>query len=475
MQPRPNQKAVTQTDITFEKPLPFNRDAERKVLGTIILDNSVITQAIEGIKADDIFLPSHRIIYEAMLTLYHRGSGIEPLTLQEELRTHGLLDQVGGPAYLASLFDGVPRFSDIRDAVAIVKKKARLRRFILAGHQIMTWGFDEEMEPDEIAELSAANIYKISEDSQRGGFTHINPLADACIVGIEEASHRKDPITGVRTGFYGIDYVTSGLQPGNLIIVAARPGMGKTSLALNVAENVAVADYVNEKHPDGRKGVVGIFSCEMSKEELVLRLLSSRSMIDMNRLRSGHLKDGTEWRKLIMAMGELSEGGLYIDDTSAISVMEMRAAARKLKQERGALDLLVVDYLQLMSNLGGDGRNRRSENRQQEVSTISRDLKILAKELNCPIIALSQLSRAPETRTGNHKPQLSDLRESGSIEQDADVVMFIYREEVYQPETDRQNIADIIIGKQRNGVAPAVIELVFLKTLTRFVNPVQEH
>ncbi len=278
---------------------------------------------------------------------------------------------------------------------------------------------------------------------------------------IEEIAGREQLIPGIATGFQDLDFLTSGLQRGDLIIIAARPSMGKTAFSLNIAQNASM-------HPQhhGRKAVVGVFSLEMSKEQLVQRLLCSQARVDAHRLRSGMLGK-EDWRKLAIAVGELSEANIYLDDTPGISVLEMRAKARRLKNEHKSLDLLIIDYLQLMSGKG------RYESRQQEVSQISRELKMLAKELEVPLVALSQLSRAPETRTGNHKPQLSDLRESGSIEQDADVVMFIYREEVYKPETEKQNIAEIIIGKQRNGPIDTV-ELVFLKQFTRFEDKLRD-
>jgi replicative DNA helicase len=321
--------------------------------------------------------------------------------------------------------------------------------------------FDDEDEPEEILDRAEQLILSIAEDRIKQGFVHIGEVAGKQLELIEEIAGREQLITGIATGFHDIDYMTSGLQRGDLIIIAARPSMGKTALAVGIAQNAAL-----RLQHHGQKAVVGIFSLEMSKEQLVQRLLCSQARVDAHRLRTGMLNKD-DWRRLAMAVGELSEAQIFLDDTPGISVLEMRAKARRLKNEQKALDLLIVDYLQLMSGRG------RYESRQQEVSQISRELKMLGKELNVPLIALSQLSRAPETRTGSHKPQLSDLRESGSIEQDADVVMFIYREEVYKPETEKQNIAEIIIGKQRNGPVGSV-ELVFLKQLTRFEDKYRE-
>jgi replicative DNA helicase len=448
-------------DLTLEKALPSNVEAERLILGAILLDNTTINQAVERLKADDFLLTSHRRIYEKMIKLYEQGRGIDPVTLQEELRRAGELDPVGGPAYIASLFDGVPRFSNIDNYTKIVKGKSTLRRLINASNQIMGMAFDDEDEPEDILDRAEQLILSIAEDRIKQGFVHIGEVAGKQLELIEEIAGREQLITGIATGFHDIDYMTSGLQRGDLIIIAARPSMGKTALAVGIAQNAALRI---QHH--GQKAVVGIFSLEMSKEQLVQRLLCSQARVDAHRLRSGMLNKD-DWRRLAMAVGELSEAQIFLDDTPGISVLEMRAKARRLKNEQKALDLLIVDYLQLMSGRG------RYESRQQEVSQISRELKMLGKELNVPLIALSQLSRAPETRTGSHKPQLSDLRESGSIEQDADVVMFIYREEVYKPETEKQNIAEIIIGKQRNGPVGSV-ELVFLKQLTRFEDKYRE-
>jgi replicative DNA helicase len=398
-------KVTRQTggDFTLEKSLPSNIEAERLILGVIFLDNTTINQAVERLKPDDFFLTSHRRIYEKMIKLYEQGRGIDPVTLQEELRRAGELDAVGGPAYLASLFDGVPRFSNIDNYTKIVKGKATLRRLITASNQIMAMAFDDEDEPEEILDEAERMILSIAEDRIKQGFVHIGEVAGKQLEVIEEIAGREQLITGIATGFHDLDYMTSGLQRGDLIIIAARPSMGKTALCLGIAQNAAL-------HPQhhGAKATVGVFSLEMSKEQLVQRLLCSQARVDAHRLRSGMLNKD-DWRRLAVAVGELSEAQIFLDDTPGISVLEMRAKARRLKNEQKALDLLIVDYLQLMSGRG------RYESRQQEVSQISRELKVLAKELNVPLVALSQLSRAPETRTGSHKPQLSDLRESGCL------------------------------------------------------------
>ncbi|MGA1369770.1 MAG: replicative DNA helicase, partial [Blastocatellia bacterium] len=415
----------------------------------------------ERLKPDDFFLSSHRLIFDKMGRLVEQGRGIDPITLQEELRRSGELDAVGGVAYITSLFDGVPRFSNLDSYLRIVKGKSTLRRLIGASNQIMAMAFDEQEEPELILDEAERQIFAIAEDRVKEGFVHIGEVAGKQLKVLDEIAGRQQLITGISTGFRDLDFMTSGMQRGDLIIIAARPSMGKTAFCLNIAQHAAL-------HPQhhGQKAVVGVFSLEMSKEQLVQRMLCSQARVDAHRLRTGML-GRDDWRRLGMAVGELSEAQIFLDDTPGISVLEMRAKTRRLLNEQKALDMIIVDYLQLMSGRG------RYESRQQEVSQISRELKMLAKELNVPLIALSQLSRAPETRTGNHKPQLSDLRESGSIEQDADVVMFIYREEFYRPETERQNIAEIIIGKQRNGPIGSV-DLVFLKSMTKFEDKAME-
>jgi len=398
-------------DFTLDKALPSSIEAERLILGVVLLDNVAINQAVENLKPDDFFIGSNRRIYEKMIALYERGQAIDPLTLQEELRRAGELEQVGGPAYIAALFDGVPRFSNIESYVELVKGKSMLRRLITSANQIMAMAFDDEDAPEEILDKAESLILAIGEDRIKQGFVHIGDVAARQLTVIEESAGREQLITGLATGFNDLDYMTSGLQRGDLIIIAARPSMGKTAFSLNIAQNAATRPLHN-----GEKAVVGVFSLEMSNEQLVNRLLCSQARVDAHRLRSGYLSKD-EWRRLAIAVGEMAETKIYLDDTPGISVLEMRAKARRLKNEQKALDLLIVDYLQLMS---GRGRN---ESRQQEVSQISRELKMLAKELNVPMVALSQLSRAPETRTGSHKPQLSDLRESGCLAGESLVTM----------------------------------------------------
>jgi replicative DNA helicase len=397
-------------DFTLEKGLPSNPEAERAILGAILLDNGMINAAAERLRREDFFLDSHRRIYEQMLHLYETGRAIDPITLQDALRRAGELELVGGTAYIASLFDGVPRFANIDNYTKIVKDKSILRRLITTSNQIMATCFDDEEEAEVILDQAERSILAIGEERIKQGFVPISEVARKQLEYIEEIAGRDQLITGVATGFGDLDYMTSGLQRGDLIIIAARPSMGKTAFCLNIAQNAATRPQYN-----GRKAVVGIFSLEMSKEQLVHRLLCSQARIDAHRLRSGMLGK-EDWKKLAYAVSELAEARIFLDDTPGINVLEMRAKARRLKNEQKALDLLIVDYLQLMS---GRGRN---ESRQQEVSQISRELKILAKELEVPLVALSQLSRAPEARTGN-RPQLSDLRESGCLAGESLVTM----------------------------------------------------
>jgi len=440
-------------DPFFEKGLPSNVEAERSILGAILLDNTVCNQAIEFLKRDDFFLDSHRRIFDKMVALSERLSSIDMVTLSDELRRAAEFEQIGGATYIASLIDGVPRTDNIEHYARIVKKKSMLRKLITASNQIIARAFDEEDDADIIIDQAEQAIFQIAEDKVRQGFQYIGTVAQKRLEQIEQMADRPEMITGVPTGFVDFDHLTSGLQKQDLIIIASRPSMGKTALALNMSQYAA------------RNGsVVGIFSLEMSAEQLASRLLCSEARVDAHRLRTGFL-NREEWARLGDALRRLCETKVYIDDTPGAGVLEMRAKARRLKAEHG-LDLLVVDYLQLMSGRG------RIESRQQEVSQISRDLKTLAKELDIPVLALSQLSRAPETRS-EHKPQLSDLRESGAIEQDADVVCFIFREEVYNETDENRGRAELLIAKQRNGPTGKV-ELAFLNSFTRFESMMRE-
>ncbi len=436
-------------DPFLDRGLPSNVEAERSILGAILLDNAVCNQAMELLRREDFFLDSHRRIFDKMISLTERLMPIDLITLSDELRRAGEFEQIGGATYIASLIDGVPRTDTIEPYAKLVKQKSMLRKLISASQQIVSLAFEEEDDADVIIDKAEHLIFEIAEDRVRQGFQYIGDVAKRRLEQIEQMAGRPEMITGVPTGFTDFDRMTSGLQRQELIVIAARPSMGKTALALNMAQYAAK-----------NGNVVGVFSLEMSAEQLVSRLLCSEARVDAHRLRTGYL-NREEWARLADALRRLCETKVFIDDSAAVSVMEMRAKCRRLKVEHG-LDMLIVDYLQLMAGRG------RIESRQQEVSQISRDLKGLAKELDIPVVALSQLSRAPEQRS-EHKPQLSDLRESGAIEQDSDVVCFIYREELYNPTDENQGTAELIIGKQRNGPIGSV-PLAFLKEFTRFEN-----
>jgi replicative DNA helicase len=390
-----------------------------------------------------------------MVALSERGGAIDFVTLKEELSRAGELDEVGGPAYIASLADGVPRSANVEYYAKIVKEKSTLRSLIHSANKILTEAYEAEEEPDLLLDEAERAIFAIAEDRIRQGFVPLRDLVQSSFATIEKLQQHKGLVTGVPTGFVDLDEMTSGLQPSDLVLVAARPSMGKTSFVLNIAQHVGTSTDMT----------VGFFSLEMSKEQLFMRMLTSEARIDAHRFRTGFLNE-KDYGRLSHALGTLAEARVFIDDTASIGVLEMRAKARRLKAEHG-LHLLIIDYIQLMQGRG------RFESRQTELASISRSLKGLAKELGVPIVALSQLSRAPETRS-DHRPQLSDLRESGALEQDADVVMFIFREEQYRdadgnPNQEAEGTAEIIIGKQRNGPV-GTAKLAFIKEHTRFEN-----
>ena len=437
-----------------ERTLPHNLEAERSVLGAILLHNDAFNTAAEVIDSQDFFRDAHRRIFDKMVILVERGDAIDLVTLKEELGRSGEIDEVGGPAYIAALVDGVPRATNVEHYARIVKEKATLRNLILAATKILATAYEAEEDADVILDQAEHAIFAIADANVRDGFVSLRDLAQSSLDTIEKLHGRKELITGVPTGFTDLDEMTSGLQASDLVIVAARPSMGKTSLVLNVAQHVGTRTDMT----------VGIFSLEMSKEQLFLRMLTAEARIDAHRLRGGFLGE-RDWGKLSHSIGTLSESRIFIDDTPSIGVLEMRAKCRRLAAEHG-LHLVIVDYIQLMQGRG------RFENRTLELASISRSLKGLAKELHVPLVVLSQLSRAPESRS-DHRPQLSDLRESGALEQDADVVIFIYREDQYadkaRPAADTQGIAELIIGKQRNGPT-GVVKLAFLREFTRFEN-----
>ncbi len=432
--------------------LPHNLDAERSVLGAILIRNEAINAATILIDSDDFFRAAHRVIFDKMVSLSERGQAIDLVTLVEELGRSGQLEEVGGAAYVAALTDGVPRATNVEHYARIIKEKSTRRRLIVSANRILTDAYSGEDEADLLLDAAERQIFEIADDSVRSGFVPLADLVRSSFSTIEALQSQKGLVTGVPTGFTELDEMTSGLQPSDLVIVAARPSMGKTSFVLNIAQ------YVGSR-PE--KMTVGFFSLEMSKEQLFMRLLTSEARIDAHKFRGGYLSD-RDWGRLSEALGVLSDARIFIDDTASIGVLEMRAKARRLKAEHG-LHLIVVDYVQLMQGRG------RFENRQLEIASISRSLKALAKELHVPVIALSQLSRAPDTRA-DHRPLLSDLRESGSLEQDADVVLFIYRPAVYKDKDEEDDgIAEIIIGKQRNGPI-GTVQLAFINEFTRFEN-----
>jgi replicative DNA helicase len=449
------------TDYSLERGLPVSMEAERSILAAILLDNSLYDQAAEHLTSDDFSLDAHRRIYSRMRDLQETGRPVDMITLVEELDRRKEVEAIGGVAYLSSLIDGVPERPSIEHYVRIVRNKALLRGLINVAQNAIAEAIEHADEAEEVLGRAEQAIFQLSENRIAQGFMNIPAIIKNSFGSLEELIDRGQEITGLATHYTLLDKLTSGLQPSDLVIIAARPSMGKTAFAMNIAENAAVLD--------GK--VVGVFSLEMSREALLKRMLASHAQVDSKELNQGFLSKDDK-RKLVRAVEELMQSKLYIDDTPGISVSEMRAKARRLRQTEG-LDLLIVDYLQLMSAVPIGGK--RFENRTQEVSAISRGLKALAKELKVPVVALSQLSRAPESRGGDHRPQLSDLRESGSIEQDADVVAFIFREEVYKKDDpDLDGMAELIIAKQRNGPTDT-IKMAFIKRYTRFENLAAEN
>ena len=437
-------------DLLAQRLPPQNLEAETSVLGAVLLENEALNRVLEILHEDDFYRDAHRRIFSAILHLYEHSEPVDLITLSEVLKTRGHLDDVGGVEYLNSLVNGVPTAANISYYAKIIKEKAILRKLINRATEIVSQSYANSGDVDEFIDKAERTIFEISEDRVRPSFYPIKDLIKSSFKTIERLYEKRQLITGVPTGFQRLDELTSGLQPSDLIIIAGRPSMGKTALALNIAQNASVQAAIP----------AAIFSLEMSKEQLALRMLCSEAKVDAHRLRGGFLSEA-DWPRLTRAAGSLSEAPLFIDDTPGLSALEMRAKTRRLKIEHN-LGLVIVDYLQLM-------RGRASaDSREQEISDISRSLKALAKELSIPVIALSQLNRRVEER-GDKRPQLSDLRESGAIEQDADVILFLYREEVYNKSEENRGKAEIIIGKQRNGPTDKV-DLAFLDKYTRFEN-----
>jgi replicative DNA helicase len=443
---------------SVDRGMPASLEAESTILGAILLDNLAANEAAESLKPDDFYLDAHRRIFARMLELNEHGQAIDTITLSESLIQKKELEAVGGVAYLSQLIVGVPHTPSVEQYVRIVKEKALLRQLIHASNNAIARAFEQTDPAEDVIEAAESAIFQLSEDRLGDSFMSIPAIVQKSFGTIDNLIDRGHRITGIETHLTALDELTSGLQKSDLVIIAARPSMGKTAFAMNIAENSAVLD----------KKVVGVFSLEMSKQSLLQRMLCSQARVDSHRLRTG-FTSREDRSKLIAGLEALANAPIYIDDTPGISLSEMRAKARRLKKQAGQLDMIVVDYLQLMT-AAAPGSGKRYENRTQEVSAISRGLKALAKEMECPVVALSQLSRAPEARTGNNRPQLADLRESGAIEQDADVVMFIFREEVYNhDDPELEGKAEIIIAKQRNGPTDTV-RLAFLKPFTRFEN-----
>ena len=433
-----------------DKVPPSSEEAEKSTLGSMLLDREAIPTAVESLEPEDFYWSKHAIIYNAICQLFDQGDPVDLVTLSEKLREEDKLEEVGGASYITSVVNSVPTAANIKHYAEIVEEKSILRNLIKTSNQISKLGYKDEGEVDDLLDQAESLIFEVSEKRSVKEFSGIKDVLMDTFDDLEELHENQEDVTGVPTGFRDLDKMTSGFQESDLIIIAARPSMGKTALALNIGQYAAVEEDTS----------VAIFSLEMSKSQLVQRMLCSEAQVNSHRLRTGQLRD-TDWRRLSQAAGRLGESNIFIDDTPGITVMEMRAKARRIKAEHG-LDLILIDYLQLMQGSGG------SESRQQEVSKISRSLKGLGRELNVPVVSLSQLSRAVEQRN-DKRPQLSDLRASGSIEQDADVVAFIYRDEYYNPDTEKKGITEIIVGKQRNGPV-GTVELAFQKEYTKFVD-----
>jgi replicative DNA helicase len=441
---------MNETDLSSHKLPPQHLEAEQSILGGILIENEAINRVTEILDADDFYRDAHRKIFNALINLSERDEPADLITLTNELRNIDQLDSVGGASYLASIIDSVPTAANIEYYAKIVKEKAILRKLIQTSTEIITQSYEDRGDVEGFLDEAERAIFEISEKRVRPSFYPIKDIVKESFKILERLYEKKELITGVPSGFKELDRLTAGFQPSDLIIIAGRPSMGKTAFCLNLAEYAAIE----------KKIPIAIFSLEMSKEQLGIRMLCSEAHVEGTKLRSGFLSE-SDWPRLTIAAGNLSESSIYIDDTAALSVLELRAKARRLKSDHG-LGMLIIDYLQLMK-----GR-ARVESRQQEISEISRSLKGLAKELNIPVIAVSQLSRKTEERTGN-RPQLSDLRESGAIEQDADLILFIYRDEVYNRSEDNPNRgkAEVIIGKQRNGPI-GKIDLAFIDKFTTF-------
>jgi replicative DNA helicase len=458
---------ATIPNLAFDSGLPANIDAEKTILGAILLDNAAHAEAAEKLESEDFSLDSHRRIFHRMTELMNAQRAVDIVTLANELSRFKEVESVGGVAYLASLTEGLPRRPVIEEYIRIVKDKSLLRKLMLICSAAIARAADQSENALNVLDETEGKLLEVSEKGLTSGFQSLDQIVQHSFGTIDNLYKQAREITGQATDFTEFDRMTSGLQKGELIIIAARPSMGKTALAINIAQNAAI----------NHQSIVAVFSLEMSKESLLRRMLSSQAWVDQQKLQKGFL-GREDHDKLTSALGQLVESRLFIDDTAGISMAEMRAKARRLKQNAGGLDLIVVDYLQLMTATVPSSGKKNYENRTQEVSAISRGLKALAKEMNVPVVALSQLSRAGVQRKDDHRPMLSDLRESGSIEQDADVVAFIHRESYYSRDEEMSEAdkakSEIILAKQRNGPTGTVY-LNFVSKFTRFDNPETEH
>ena len=428
---------------------PHDIEAEQAVIGSMLTDKDAIMSAVETLKSEDFYREDNKIIYEAILNLYNRA--VDIITLKTELQSMKQLEAVGGLEYIAELPDKVPTTANVEQYIKIVEEKSALRALIKTANDLISLGYDQTQDVEDILDTAERKIFDVIQNRNQKGYSAIKDILVDSFTQLEQLYNQKQHITGVPTGFADLDFITAGLHKSDLVIVAARPAMGKSAFALNLATNAAVRYNTP----------VAIFSLEMSKEQMTNRILCSEAMVDSNKVRTGKVEDD-DWQKLAEASGNLSQAQIFIDDTPGISVMEIRAKCRKMKLEKN-IGMVVIDYIQLVQ-----GSNRKGGSREQEISEISRSLKILAKEINVPVIALSQLSRSVEQRP-DHRPMLSDLRESGAIEQDADIVMFLYRDDYYNPDSEKKNIAEVILAKHRAG-STGTVELLWLGNYTKFAN-----
>ena len=430
---------------------PHDIDAEQAILGSMLTDKDAVIAALEVLKEDSFYREDHKLIFSAITSLYSKNEPIDVITVKAELSEMGVLDRVGGLEYLVELPERVPTTANVERYVKIVDEKAMLRRLISTANELIALGYDESEDVDNIMDMAEKRVFDMTQKKNAKGYAVMKDILVESFAELERLYNQKGNVTGVSTGFYDLDNITAGLHNSDLLIVAARPAMGKSAFAINLAANAAIMSKVP----------VVIFNLEMSKEQVGNRILCSEALVDSNKIRTGQLED-EDWMKLAQTLGKMYDAPIYIDDTPGISAMEIRAKCRKLKIEKD-IGLIVIDYLQLIS-----GSGKKNTSREQEISEISRSLKILAKELNVPVIALSQLSRTAEKRD-DKRPMLSDLRESGAIEQDADIVMFLYRDDYYNPDSEKKNVAEVILAKHRGG-STGTVELAWLPSYTKFAN-----